>query len=123
MIGDHPLQHRLEQSSVALDSSDLLGALRACLAGQDPVLGECTGKNTAVVDATIATQGLRPNGPASLQADEAVQALSARRRTMSLSQHYLLKDCAQVENVQEHGRFVGNVLDLQDIDTEVSTET
>ena len=44
VIGDHPLQHRLEQSSVALDSSDMLGALHACLADQDPVLGERTGK-------------------------------------------------------------------------------
>ena len=83
VIGDHPLQHRLEQSSVALDSSDMLGALHACLADQDPVLGERTGKNTAVVDATIATQGLWPTSPADPQADEAVQALSARRRTVT----------------------------------------
>ena len=45
VISNHPFQHRLEQSSVALDSSDLLGALHPCLTDQDSMFGKRTGKN------------------------------------------------------------------------------
>ena len=123
VLGNHPFQHCLKQSSVSLDSSDLLGALHPCLADQDSMLGKRTCKNTAVVDATITTQGLWPTSPTDPQADEAIQALSARRRTVSLSQqHYLLKSSTLVENVQAQVRFIGNVLDFQNIDAEIPTE-
>ena len=90
VIGNHSFQYRFEQSSVVLDSSDLLRAFNACLADQDSMLGKRTGKNTTVVNATITTQGLWPTSPTDPQTDKAIQALSARRRTVSLSQQYYL---------------------------------
>ena len=36
VLGNHPFQHCLKQSSVSLDSSDLLRALHPCLADQTP---------------------------------------------------------------------------------------
>ena len=90
VLSTYPFQHCLEQSSVSLDSSDLLGALHPCLADLDSMLGKRTCKNTAVVDATITTQGLWPTSPTDPQADEAIQALSAGRRNVSLSQQYYL---------------------------------
>ena len=118
----HSLQHCLKQSSVSLDSSDLLGALRPCLADQDSMLGKCTCRNSAVVYATVTTQGLWPTSPTDPQTDKAIQTLSARRRTVSLSQqYYLLESSTQVENVQAQVRFIGNVHDFQNIDAEIPT--
>ena len=87
---DHSFQHCLEQSSVSLDSSNLLGALHSCLTDQDSMLGKCTCKNSTVVNATITTHGLWPTSPTDPQTDKAIQALSAGRRTVSLSQQYYL---------------------------------
>ena len=90
VLSTYPFQHCLEQSSVSLDSSDLLGALHPCLADLDSMLGKRTCKNSTVVNATITTQGLWPTSPTDPQADEAIQALSAGRRNVSLSQQYYL---------------------------------
>ena len=123
MFSDHSFQHRLEQSSVSLNSSNLFGALHSCLTDQDSMLGKCTCKNSTVVNATITTQGLWPTSPTDPQTDKAVQALSARRRTVSLSQqYYLLESRTQVENVQAQVRFIGDIFDFQNIDAEIPTE-
>ena len=80
-------------------------------------------KNSTVVNATITTQGLWPTSPPDPQTDKAVQALSAGRRTVSLSQqYYLLESSTQVENVQTQVRFVDNIFDFQNIDAEIPTE-
>ena len=63
VFGNHSFQHCLEQSSVSLDSSNLLGALHSCLTDQDSMLGKCTCKNSTVVNATITTQGLWSTSP------------------------------------------------------------
>ena len=123
VFGDRSFQHRLEQSSVSLNSSNLFRALHSCLTDQDSVLSKCTCKNSSIVDAAITTQGLWPTSPTDPQTDKAVQALSAGRRTVSLSQqHYLLKSSTQVENVQTQVRFVNNIFDFQNIDAEIPTE-
>ena len=87
------------------------------------MLGTCTCKNSTVVNATITTQGLWPTSPTDPQTDKAVQALSAGRRTVSLSQqYYLLESSTQVEDVQTQVRFVDSVFDFQNIDAEIPTE-
>ena len=40
VFGNHSFQHCLKQSSVSLDSSNLLEALHTCLADQDSMLGQ-----------------------------------------------------------------------------------
>ena len=123
VFSDHSFQHRLEQSSVSLNSSNLFGALHSCLTDQDSMLGKCTCKNSTVVNATITTQGLWPTSPTDPQTDKAVQALSAGRRTVSLSQQYcLLESSTHVESVQTQVRFVDNIFDFQNIDAEIPTE-
>ena len=90
---------------------------------QDSVLSKCTCKNSTVVNAAITTQGLWPTSPTDPQTVKAVQALSAGRRTVSMSQqHYLLESSTQVENVQTQVRFVDNIFDFQNIDAEIPTE-
>ena len=63
VFSDHSFQHRLEQSSVSLHSSNLFGALHSCLTDQDSMFGKCTCKHSTVVNATITTQGLWPTSP------------------------------------------------------------